>query len=86
MVVSHTSLAATCSGTVGGPFSSMVPLTGRPMHRVVAPSATTVRVSGPSARGEEPMVQEEADPSRGQSSTASKAPDLANRILWLQGS
>ena len=41
------------------------------------PHATTVGVSGPSSQGDEPMVQGETDPSRGKSSTASKAPDPA---------
>ena len=77
-VVSNTSLAATSSGTVTGPFGNMVPLTGRPMSRVVAPPATTVGVPGPSPRGEEPMLQEAADPSRGELPTVAPAPYLAS--------
>ena len=47
------------------------------MHRVVAPPVTTAGVSGPPLQGEEPMVQEETDPSRGEPSIAPKAPDPA---------
>ena len=75
VIMQNTSLAATRSGTEGERSGGMFPLQGQAVCRVVSPPVATAVVQGPPSRGEEPMVQEDADPSQGELSIAPKAPD-----------
>ena len=70
--------AAASGGTVGERPVGMIPFQKQIMHRVVSPPATAGLAPGITLQEEEPMLQDEADPSQVEPTIAPDAPVPGN--------